>query len=73
MLNRYPLWKNLLVLTVLVLGGIYAAPNLYPDDPAIQLSGSSSSTVIDEAVLKHVKRALDNYRSGRDARAAQLA
>jgi len=59
MLNQYPLWKNLLVLMVLVLGGIYAAPNLYPDDPAIQLSGSSSSTVVDEAVLKHVKRTLD--------------
>jgi len=39
MLNRYPLWKYLLILTVLVLGGIYAAPNLYPDDPAIQLQG----------------------------------
>jgi len=39
---------------VLVLGGVYAAPNLYPDDPAIQLSGSSSSTVVDEAVLKVV-------------------
>jgi len=59
MLNQYPIWKYLLVLTVLVLGGIYAAPNLYPDDPAIQLSGSSSSTVVDEAVLKQVERALN--------------
>ena len=59
MLNQYPLWKYLLVLIVLVLGGIYAAPNLYPDDPAVQLSGSSSSTVVDEAVIKHIKRALD--------------
>lgn len=67
MLNQYPLWKYLLVLTVLVLGGIYAAPNLYPDDPAIQLSGSSSSTTVDEAVIKHIKRALDkenvNYQT----------
>ncbi len=59
MLNRYPLWKYLLILTVLVLGGIYAAPNLYPDDPAIQLSGSSSSTPVDAAVIKHVSRALE--------------
>jgi len=58
MLNQYPLWKYLLILTVLVLGGIYAAPNLYPDDPAIQLSGSSSSTPVDAAVIKHVSRAL---------------
>ena len=60
MLNQYPLWKYLLILTVLVLGGLYAAPNLYPDDPAIQLSGASSSTPVDAAVIKHVTRALDN-------------
>lgn len=59
MLNQYPLWKYLLVLMVLVLGGIYAAPNLYPDDPAVQLSGSSSSTVVDDAVIKRITRALD--------------
>ena len=40
MLNRYPLWKNLLICIVLVLGGLYAAPNLYPDDYAIQLTGT---------------------------------
>ncbi|MEY3666714.1 MAG: Protein-export rane protein SecD, partial [Pseudomonadota bacterium] len=33
MLNKFPLWKNLLILFVVVLGGIYSAPNLYPDDP----------------------------------------
>lgn len=59
MLNQYPLWKYLLILTVLVLGGIYAAPNLYPDNPAIQLSGASSSTPVDAAVIKHVTNALD--------------
>lgn len=59
MLNQYPLWKYLLILIVLVLGGIYAAPNLYPDDPAIQLSGASSSTPVDAAVIKHVSRALE--------------
>jgi preprotein translocase subunit SecD len=59
MLNQYPLWKYLLVLLVLVLGGIYAAPNLYPDDPAIQLSGLSTSTPVDATVVKQVQRALD--------------
>ena len=39
MLNRYPLWKYLLIVAVLALGLIYAMPNLYPDDPAIQISG----------------------------------
>lgn len=64
MLNQYPLWKYLLVLTVLVLGGIYAAPNLYPDDPAIQLSGANASSQVDEAVIRQVKRALDKEAVG---------
>ncbi len=38
MLNKFPLWKNLLVLFVILLAAIYSAPNLYPDDPAVQIS-----------------------------------
>lgn len=38
MLNKFPLWKNLLILFVILLGAIYSAPNLYPDDPAVQIS-----------------------------------
>ncbi|MBT3530830.1 MAG: protein translocase subunit SecD [Gammaproteobacteria bacterium] len=41
MLNRYPLWKNLLVLLVVILGFLYSLPNLYPDDPALQISHES--------------------------------
>jgi preprotein translocase subunit SecD len=41
MLNRYPLWKNLLILFVIVLGFLYSLPNLYPDDPALQISHES--------------------------------
>ena len=39
MLNKYPLWKYLLVLGLVVLGFFYAAPNLYAPDPALQISG----------------------------------
>lgn len=45
MLNRYPLWKNLMILLVLVIAGIYAAPNLYPDDYAVQVSGTRTTEV----------------------------
>lgn len=38
MLNKFPLWKNLLIATIVTLGFIYASPNLFPDDPAIQIS-----------------------------------
>ncbi len=38
MLNHYPLWKNLLLVGILLLGLIYAAPNLYGETPAVQIS-----------------------------------
>ncbi len=58
MLNKYPLWKNLLILFVVTVGFFYAAPNLYPPDPAVQISGESSATVIDESLLSRAERAL---------------
>lgn len=59
MLNKYPLWKYLLVLAVLMLGLFYAAPNLYAPDPALQITGESSAQVIDQATLKRATDALD--------------
>jgi preprotein translocase subunit SecD len=50
-LNRYPLWKTLLIVLGLAMGGLYALPNLYPDDLALQISGASSTTQIDQSVL----------------------
>ena len=58
--NKFPLWKNVLILFVIVFGFIFAAPNLYPPDPAIQLSGQSGAMVIDELVLQKVEQALDD-------------
>jgi preprotein translocase subunit SecD len=37
-MNQYPLWKNLLILVVVLVSAIYALPNLYPEDPAVQIS-----------------------------------
>ncbi|OEC35786.1 preprotein translocase subunit SecD [Pseudomonas cuatrocienegasensis] len=58
MLNRFPFWKYLLILAVLAIGFIYSAPNLYPDDPAIQISGTSSAKLIEQADLARASRAL---------------
>lgn len=58
-MNRFPLWKNLLVVVTLVFGIIYALPNIYAPDPAIQISGNSQGAVIDEALLGVVGKALD--------------
>ena len=60
--NKFPLWKNSLIILVVLFGFIFAAPNLYPPDPAIQLSGQSGAMVIDELVLKKVEQALDEAK-----------
>lgn len=59
MLNRYPLWKNLLVIVMFMVGLIYTLPNIYPEDPIVQISGASVSGKIDESVLKKAQDALD--------------
>ena len=43
MLNRYPAWKNALILLVVFLGFLYSVPNIYPDDEAIQISADGVS------------------------------
>lgn len=57
--NTFPLWKNLMILLVIMFGFTFAAPNLFPPDPAIQMSGQSGAMVIDESVLKLVEKSLD--------------
>ncbi len=58
MLNKYPLWKYLLILAVLALGLVYSAPNLYPYDPAIQVSGNSTALKIQQGDLDRSVAAL---------------
>jgi preprotein translocase subunit SecD len=58
MLNKYPLWKYLLILVVLGIGFVYSAPNLYPDDPAIQLTGASTALKVEQADLARAEQAL---------------
>lgn len=56
-MNQYPLWKYLLIIVVLLLGALYALPNLFGEDPAIQVSGSRSAVVNDD-VLQRIKKTL---------------
>jgi len=59
MLNRYSLWKNLLILGVVLFGLYYAAPNLYAPDPALQIGGASGSQTIDDQTLLRATDALN--------------
>lgn len=71
MLNKYPLWKYLLILAVLALGLVYSAPNLYPDDPAIQVSGNSTALKIQQGDLDRSVAALK--QAGIDVKSASVS
>ena len=70
MLNKYPLWKYALILVVLAIGFIYSAPNLYPDDPAVQVSGASTALQVTQADLDRASKALVD--AGIQVKAASL-
>ncbi len=55
-MNKYPLWKNLLIVFIAILGFIYAAPNFYAPDPAIQISHDSG--IVDQSALDSATFAL---------------
>ena len=65
MLNKYPLWKNLLVLTAVVLGVIFSLPNIYPPDFAVQVSsennGENVTTDALDAAVASVEEAGFDY------------
>ncbi len=58
MLNRYPLWKYIMVVAVLLIGALYALPNLYGEDPAVQITGARGASV-DLSTLDTVKSTLE--------------
>jgi preprotein translocase subunit SecD len=57
-LNKFPVWKYLLVLAVVAIGLLYASPNLYGRDPAIQVSGAKGADV-DLSVVDKVNAILE--------------
>ncbi|MEH8137973.1 protein translocase subunit SecD [Gallibacterium anatis] len=61
MLNRFPLWKNLMVIFVVVIGILYALPNLYGEDPAVQVSGTRGQLAT-EQTLSDVRQVLEQNK-----------
>ena len=57
-MNRYPLWKYLLIGLVIVVSAIYALPNLYGETPAVQVSTNRQSIHIDQTTEQAVEEAL---------------
>ncbi|MFK5950880.1 MAG: protein translocase subunit SecD [Methylococcales bacterium] len=59
MQNRFPFWKNLLILVTLFIGIIYALPNLFGNDPSVQVS-SSTTTKLEQAKANEIETRLKN-------------
>ncbi|WP_037586935.1 protein translocase subunit SecD [Stenoxybacter acetivorans] len=57
-MNRYPLWKYLLIATILILGLLYTVPNFFGEIPAVQVSTNRQAIRIDEQTENTVKQAL---------------
>ncbi|UUS61286.1 MULTISPECIES: protein translocase subunit SecD [unclassified Acinetobacter] len=55
---RYPAWKYLLILVVLAISTLYALPSLYPDEPAVQISGAKAGTQIDQSIVQKAEQIL---------------
>ena len=56
-MNHYPAWKNALVLAVIIIGGLFAMPNLFDKDPAVQVSAGRYGS-IDLELMSQVETAL---------------
>ncbi len=58
MMNQYPLWKYLLIAVIVIAGVIYALPNLYGEDPAVQISPARSEQ-LDASIQQRVNSVLE--------------
>lgn len=61
MLNHYPLWKYFILLLMLVGGLIYSLPNLYGEDPAIQVTGKQEA-LASESILIQIQNILKQQK-----------
>lgn len=66
MMNQYPAWKYLLIVIVVVTGVLFSLPNLYGEDPALQISGTRTTTLdaaAEEQVLGLLQKNALPYKS----------
>lgn len=57
-MNRYPLWKYIVILVALLIGGLYSLPNFYGEAPAVQVSSAKPTTKVDLATQSRVEKIL---------------
>ena len=54
-MNKFPTWRYFVIIAVLMLGILYALPNLYPAQPAIQVAYTDSSKSADQSLLNTIR------------------
>ena len=59
-MNKYPTWRYFVIIAVLMLGILYALPNLYPAQPAIQVAYTDSSKSADQSLLNTIREEISN-------------
>ncbi|TXI37578.1 MAG: protein translocase subunit SecD [Methylophilus methylotrophus] len=57
-MNRYPIWKFVLIGTVIIIGLLYTIPNFFGESPAVQISPAKTSLKLDESLLEKVESTL---------------
>lgn len=57
-MNRYPLWKYLVIVVALLIGLVYTLPNFYGESPAVQVSSGKATVKVTEDTLKRVETLL---------------
>ena len=60
-MNRYPLWKYVLIIAVMLISAIFALPNLYPSDPAVQITAVDDQA-IDDALSQRITKILSDKK-----------
>lgn len=68
-MNRYPMWKYMIIITVIIVSLFYALPNLYPSEPAVQITAADEAPV-DETLKSRVEGILSN--AGSQPKAVEL-
>ena len=66
-MNRYPLWKYILVLAALLLGLVYSMPNIFGESPAVQITTAKSTSKLDSSLLGKVEETLNQEHIKFDA------
>ena len=62
MQNKYPLWKNLLLIAIIAIGLVYVIPNLYTEYPIVQVSSQSPTPIVPQELEAKVRASLEGAK-----------